>query len=447
MTHCVLRSVSPVHVQYLKNMGVGASMSVSLLPRGELWGLIACHNRTPRPVPYEVLEACRHVGQILSQQIQAREEAIGNRIASDLSAARDNVMRPLFAADDATALVRTLGSELQLVVPSDGTAIVWKERIVLAGNCPSETHIRQIAAWLERRLSGSDFFATDRLHEDWPETTAFASEASGLVSVRLPGDDPVFLMWFRAEEVEEINWAGNPHKPVEPDLRFGAPSPRKSFAAWREIVRGRSRPWHDVETELAKQFAPRIAFVLQQKSLRELNRLLGDANKRLAALALTDALTGVANRRAFDERLQRELTRASRSQSQLALITFDLDYFKQYNDHYGHAMGDACLQLFARVLQTARANDLPARIGGEEFALILPDTTVEGAVAVAESIRARTEALQLPHMRSPSGVVTTSVGVAVTTSNRAETVEALMDAADKALYRAKRNGRNRVVSE
>ena len=125
----------------------------------------------------------------------------------------------------------------------------------------------------------------------------------------------------------------------------------------------------------------------------------------------------------------------------------DLDLFKQYNDHYGHVMGDECLKQVAAVLQGGcRAADLAARVGGEEFSILLPDTDITGAVTIAEALRKSIEGLQLAHAKSPMGVVTASFGVAAVTNNRNVRAQNLMQAADRALYEAKGNGRNQVSS-
>ena len=273
MSHCLLRSVSPVHIQYLTNMRVAASMSVSLLLRDELWGLIACHNPTAKTLSYEALEACRHVAQILSQQIRARENSERHRLEAGLSAVRDKVMSFLFAAEDPGAVLLTLGPELKAIVPSHGTAVSRKGRVVVTGKGPTELQVRRLAACLERKMSGIDFFATDRLSEECPEAAAFASEASGILCLRLTGDYPVTIMWFRAEQVEEITWAGNPHKPLGTGEGLGEPNPRRSFASWQETVRRRSRTWSAVEMDAAKHFAPRVAFVLEHGRVRELNKI------------------------------------------------------------------------------------------------------------------------------------------------------------------------------
>ena len=414
-------------------------MSVSLFSQGKLWGLIACHNKTSRPVTYEARETCRHVGQIVSQQIRAREEADGYRIARELGDSRDKLMRVLTKADDPEVALLSLRAGLQEIVPSHGIAICWNDTVVTAGNAPAESFVRQLATWLTHRAIGVEPFATDCLAIEFPEAETFASEASGLLAIILPGDDALMLMWFRVEQVEEINWAGNPHKPVEQVASPKALNPRQSFATWKETVRGRSRPWRAAEIETVREFAPRVAFVIQQKRVRQLNI-------RLASLASTDSLTGLANRRSFDEHLQREWARAGRTHKPLALIILDLDFFKQYNDQYGHVAGDECLKLVAKALQEGRrVTDLAARIGGEEFSLLLTDMEIEGAMSVAETVRDRIERLQLPHVKSPMGVVTASFGAAAATAGRTQTTEDLVRAADRALYEAKRQGRNRVV--
>jgi len=449
MSRCILRSVSPVHIRYLKNMGVGASMSVSLLPGGELWGLIACHNATARFLPYEVQEKCRHVGHILSQQIRMREEVKVYRCGHELAAAQSKFLGDL-SGDEARDTLLNLCAELQTVIPCHGVAVCWRGSVAKAGEVPPDWCVRQLAMWLLHEKSQSPVFVTDRLSEHYPEAAPFTAEASGLLSIILPGDEPAVLMWFRAEQIEEINWAGNPHEPAEPGTSPGTLNPRKSFATWKEKVEGCSTPWEPVVVASAEIFAERIAFVLQQRRVRDLNELLREANEQLSTLATTDALTGVANRRAFDEHLAKEWARASRVGRPLALTIVDVDFFKQYNDCFGHLMGDECLKQIAQALrESRRAADFVARIGGEEFAVVLPDTDLDGAKSVAEAARARIEKLRIDHpkspTKSPTGFVTASFGVATGTPDETGTVQDLIQAADQALYDAKNSGRNRVV--
>ena len=192
---------------------------------------------------------------------------------------------------------------------------------------------------------------------------------------------------------------------------------------------------------IAEQVVGRIELALVNQKLQE-------ANRELAALARRDALTGVANRRQFDEVLEAEWRRARRARSPLALAFVDVDHFKAYNDACGHQAGDACLQTVAQTLATVahRAGDLVARYGGEEFAVILPGLDDERAAALAEAMRRAIEQRALPHPSAPlTGVVTASLGVCSLVPLRGNTASALVHETDLALYRAKAGGRNRVV--
>ncbi|MBP0598285.1 diguanylate cyclase [Herbaspirillum sp. LeCh32-8] len=176
---------------------------------------------------------------------------------------------------------------------------------------------------------------------------------------------------------------------------------------------------------------------------RELER----ANRKLEALSSTDGLTGVANRRRFDEALANELRRAARSNKPLALLMLDVDYFKKYNDRYGHQAGDECLRIVARVLQKSsrRATDLVARYGGEEFVIIVAESDAGSAIQQAENICDAIFELKIPHADSPFGYITASIGVAAVQPDDQVAPERVLRIADQALYHAKYQGRNRVV--
>ncbi len=183
---------------------------------------------------------------------------------------------------------------------------------------------------------------------------------------------------------------------------------------------------------------------------REVNGLLGVIRSQLGeleALSMTDALTSVANRRRFDQRLADEVVRCQRTRKVCAVLILDLDYFKQYNDRYGHPAGDVALQTLARLMvKCTRQMDLPARLGGEEFAVLLPDTTEAAAITIAEKIRAALHAAAVAHAGSKvSTVLTASIGVAAATGD-AMAAGPLLELADQALYAAKAAGRDRVVA-
>lgn len=184
-----------------------------------------------------------------------------------------------------------------------------------------------------------------------------------------------------------------------------------------------------------------------EQRVAERTAQLEEANRKLATLSITDGLTGLANRRRFDEYLRGESARAARAGQPLALIMLDVDYFKKFNDRYGHQAGDACLIRVAHALAagTRRTGDLAARYGGEEFSIVLPNTGAGQACYIGESLRGAIEALDIPHADASTGRVTISIGVAIQAAQDAGDPDALMQLADVALYRAKEAGRNCVV--
>jgi diguanylate cyclase (GGDEF)-like protein len=197
--------------------------------------------------------------------------------------------------------------------------------------------------------------------------------------------------------------------------------------------------------ELLKAVASQLGSMIQRKKTEA---ALKKANLELERLANLDSLTQVANRRRFDEYLDCEWNHAQREKHPLSLILFDLDYFKAYNDYYGHQAGDRCLQQVSRSAASAitRKTDLLARYGGEEFVIILPNTHSSGALRVAETIRDRLKQLQIPHLDSQvSPWVTVSLGVATLIPTEKEQPESLIAAADAALYEAKSQGRDRAI--
>ncbi|MCC3454892.1 MAG: diguanylate cyclase [Microcoleus sp. PH2017_08_TRC_O_A] len=205
-----------------------------------------------------------------------------------------------------------------------------------------------------------------------------------------------------------------------------------------------TREWQQWEIDFLQHLANQVAIAIEQS---QLYRQLAIANQKLQELATTDGLTGIANRRQFDRVLMLEWRRLAREELPVSLIMFDIDFFKLYNDFYGHLGGDDCLRQVAKAIAscTKRAGDLPARYGGEEFAIVLPNTSAEGANIVARKICDRIASLQLPHARSSIGsYVTVSCGIATAIPSAQQSPDILIRSADSALYQAKTEGKNRI---
>jgi len=186
--------------------------------------------------------------------------------------------------------------------------------------------------------------------------------------------------------------------------------------------------------------------VQMRTSLLVLTRKLDAANQELKRLSASDGLTGIPNRRFFDEYMSREWRRARRNSTHLSLMMCDVDHFKHYNDHYGHQAGDDCLRQVAHALSATmeRGSDIVARYGGEEFAVVMPETQIGGALVVAEKIRHAIHTLNLPHAGAPAARVSLSIGIAYMKPDTDDLPTQLIEHADRALYRAKHDGRDRV---
>lgn len=200
------------------------------------------------------------------------------------------------------------------------------------------------------------------------------------------------------------------------------------------------------QTALLRTTIDQLQVELIQREIIE--DILIEANEKLQTLSQTDGLTQVSNRRHFDQRLQQEWRLAQRRKYPLSLLLFDVDYFKYYNDHYGHQKGDECLVQLAQASQqmVSRPSDLVARYGGEEFAILLPDTDQEGAVIIAQRLQAKIATLAIPHQCSGvSDIVTVSIGIATIVPSREMSAETLVAQADQALYAAKKAGRDRYM--
>lgn len=282
LSGAALRSVSPIHLQYMRNMGTLSSMSISILVDGVLWGLISGHSAQPHLVNPQVRTACDFLGQIVSLQIAARVRA---QLAADHVAAKRTetalLSRLAPAQDFQTGLVQNPDLWLDLV-HAQGAALVVAGVVSVVGQTPSIPEIELLTGWLKAR--SETVLATDSLASLWPPAEVFAPDASGVLAVSISQLHPDYILWFRPEVVRTVTWSGDPTKLV---TETGVLHPRKSFEAWKEQVRLRSLPWTDVETETASDFRNAIQnFVLRRAEERaELTAELERSNKELEAFS------------------------------------------------------------------------------------------------------------------------------------------------------------------
>lgn len=295
MSDCVLRSVSPVHIQYLRNMDVAASMSVSVLYEGRLWGLVACHHDEPRVVPYESRQLCLQVGRFLSQQLKARQEADERAEIVRLQGARDTLAAAVARGRGVLDWLLRHPRDVAAAIPAEGAVIVAGDEVRSFGLAPEPDLCRLIA---DRLIAddGYEPFVTDRLSQLWPETASAQHVTSGILGVVLSQEERIVLIWSRPERIRTIAWAGNPHKEARGPT--GTLTPRHSFEAWEETVRGQSVPWSAAEVRSARMLRGALADLRQRERIVSLNlelqKTLADKDELLAQ---KDLLMGEANHR------------------------------------------------------------------------------------------------------------------------------------------------------
>ncbi len=295
-----LRSVSPVHLQYMRNMGTASSMSISIIVRGKLWGLVSCHGHRPHAVSFELRAACEHLGEVLSLQLEAKEDSIEADHRLTLRQRLVELIATMSDRDDFAAGLVSTPHALLRFMSAHGAAVVLDGRILTVGDTPNNETIERIVDFIAGS-STRDVFQSDALSLLMPDMAAFAHVASGLLAVQISRLHRHFVIWFRPEVVRTIEWAGDPRKfgvtlqptpggiaeQQPPSAGLTVLSPRKSFETWRETVRYRSLRWRDSEVAIAHEFRSAVLGIVLRRAeeMAQIAAELGRANKELESFS------------------------------------------------------------------------------------------------------------------------------------------------------------------
>ena len=282
LSFSVLRSVSPIHIEYLQNMGVAASMSISLIKDKELWGLIACHNYTPKYLNYELRAACEFIGQVMSLELQSKEGNEDYDYKLHLKSLQTKIFEDISTSENLSQVLVKCQHNLLEAVNAQGAAIVFGDNCYRVGQTPEGESLKYLTQWVQKHLN-QEIFYTDSLTKCYPEAEEFKDTASGCLAIAISPTQKIYVLWFRPEVIKTVNWAGNPNKPLQTDedgnYRL---SPRKSFELWKENVRYKSLPWKQCEIDAALELRKAMINIVlcQIDKLEKLNRALEESVAR-----------------------------------------------------------------------------------------------------------------------------------------------------------------------
>ncbi|MDB6063644.1 MAG: putative phytochrome family protein [Verrucomicrobiaceae bacterium] len=281
-----LRSVSPVHVQYMLNMGTLASMSISILVEGKLWGLISCHDLRPRYVSVSTRNTCELLGKILSLQVEAREGHANTLRRLELRSMVVSMLAAMADKDSVSAGLCAIPDTTLAFVQATGAAVVMAGKCHRIGAAPSEDALTALAVWLSEN-DKRDIFATDTLLADFPAVARLGVTVRGLLAVAISEIHPHYIMWFRPEVIKTVNWAGEPNKDRQFSNGVESLSPRKSFSTWQQILRDQSLPWarEEIDAATALQDSVRGIVLRKAEELANMADELRHANGELEAFS------------------------------------------------------------------------------------------------------------------------------------------------------------------
>jgi chemotaxis family two-component system sensor kinase Cph1 len=289
LTNAGLRAVSPIHIQYMRNMGVESSFSISLISGSELWGLIVCHNYSPCFINYKAREAAKLLGEILSSALEYRQGEEDSELFLSSNEKVQELIEKLEKDDDVITILNENAPALKDITSACGVALVFDQQVTTYGLTPTNDQITDIVLWLQSNMAAT-IYHTHRFPQIFSPALDYSHAASGLLAYMLSKEPGEFIIWFKPEQINQISWAGNPEKQAEINADgLMQLSPRKSFDSWTDLVKNTSEKWNRAEVTAVINLCEHTNYIIKRKvnEIKRLNVLLKQSYDELNIFSYT----------------------------------------------------------------------------------------------------------------------------------------------------------------
>jgi chemotaxis family two-component system sensor kinase Cph1 len=422
-----IRTVAPVHIEYLKNMGIAATISIGIVIDNQLWGVIACHHKEEKYIPPNIRNILMLLADLLSYQIDALKKTSEVGAEKKVIKLQTSLFERMSKKGSLFDVLMKNYSLILNFVSAEGMCVYIQNKLIGFGKTPKNEYIKQLIKYantkkIKRTVSIDSRKVINKI------INSKKNKTSGVLIIPFLNIKNNYLFFFRPEKIKTVHWAGNPNNAVT--FHAKAYSPRRSFEEYIQSISGMSEPWRSEHIKAAEY----VCMLIMNRQLQDL----------IEVQAVHDPLTGLLNRLYLENQLKIEIQIAVREKKPLSILLIDLDFFKRVNDKYGHQAGDDVLSKFAKFLiKSLRGYDSIYRYGGEEFLIFLPGVTKDQAKKRAEILKSDFKNRQHEFFNKKIDLISFSGGVAAYPEN-GKTVNLLISIADKNLYRAKHKGRDRI---
>lgn len=421
-----LRMVAPVHVKYLHNMKVVAAVSVAIIIDNRLWGLIACHHLKDKFLSINMRVILQLISNTVAMQIMTVEGKHNYEIEQNTVAMQSKLSATFGKEVSLADAVTNNHNDIMSLVSSTGMSYYFQDILLNYGETPENEQVLELLAWLKSKEFPT-IYATSTLPTEYSKSLNFKNKACGLLAIRITPIENHYILFYKAEQIHTIQWAGNPANSLSCSKETY--SPRDSFQKFLQTISNQASPW----TKADEDSTNFIRAIVSNRQLQDL----------LQVQAVHDPLTNLSNRLYLEQRLSLEIQRSTRYKTHLAVVIADLDRFKKVNDQYGHQAGDTVLIEFAKKLKVLfQGYDYIYRYGGEEFLIIMSNINTQDAVEKADNFRVKIKENKI-NFNGEEIEISVSLGIAMYPEHGTD-ARSLIAAADLALYKAKNNGRDQV---